>query len=51
MDANLNEGILSNHYEDICALDNAPFTYNPDQLDLNQDGIGDLQAITLAIQK
>ncbi len=51
LDANLNEGILSNHYEDICALDNAPFTYNPDQLDLNQDGIGDLQAITLAIQK
>lgn len=42
--ANLNQEILAKHYQSICSLDNAPFTNNPDQLDLNQDGIGDIQS-------
>ncbi|MEI7918830.1 MAG: hypothetical protein WCH65_01065 [bacterium] len=28
----------------MCSLDNAPFDSNPDQLDLNQDGVGDSQS-------
>jgi len=47
--ANLNQWILAQHYKWICSLDNAPFTPNPDQLDLNQDGIGDAQKTTLTI--
>jgi len=42
-DANINQEILGKHYQSICSLDNAPFNANPDQLDLNQDGIGDIQ--------
>jgi len=44
--ANLNQEILAKHYQGICSLDNAPFNANPDQLDLNQDGIGDAQQNT-----
>ena len=40
---NLNQEILTKHYQSICSLDNAPFSNNPDQLDLNMDGIGDTQ--------
>lgn len=39
---NLNQGILGKHYQGVCSLDNASFKANPDQLDLNQDGIGDI---------
>ncbi len=38
---NLNQDILTKHFQSICSLDNAPFDTNIDQLDLNQDGIGD----------
>ncbi len=41
--ANINQEILTKHYQNVCSLDNAPFNYNPDQLDLNLDGIGDAQ--------
>lgn len=41
--ANLNQEVLMRHYQGVCSLDNAPFYINPDQLDLNQDGIGDVQ--------
>jgi hypothetical protein len=41
--ANLNQEIVWKHYQWVCSLDNAPFNSNPDQLDLNQDGIGDAQ--------
>jgi hypothetical protein len=41
--ANLNQDILTKHYQGVCSLDNAPFSNNQDQLDLNQDGIGDTQ--------
>jgi hypothetical protein len=44
--ANLNQEILAKHYQGICSLDNAPFNNNADQLDLNQDGIGDAQIAT-----
>lgn len=44
--ANLNQEILWKHYQGVCSLDNAPFNANPDQLDLNQDGIGDVQDTT-----
>ncbi len=44
--ANLNQEVLAQHYQWVCSLDNAPFSINPDQLDLNQDGIGDAQAET-----
>lgn len=44
--ANLNQEILTKHHQSICSLDNAPFNNNPDQLDLNQDGIGDIQDTT-----
>ena len=43
---NLNQGVLTKHYQWVCSIDNAPFNVNPDQLDLNQDGIGDAQDIT-----
>ena len=46
---NLSQDILAAHYQSICSLDNAPFNNNPDQLDLNQDGIGDVQDTTQAI--
>ena len=45
--ANLNQDILAKHYQGVCSLDNAPFNYNPDQFDLNQDGIGDAQKTIL----
>lgn len=41
--ANLSQDTLIKHYQWVCSLDNAPFNNNPDQLDLNQDGIGDAQ--------
>jgi PKD repeat protein len=44
--ANINQEVLAKHYQNICSLDNAPFNNNGDQLDLNQDGIGDEQEIT-----
>lgn len=47
--ANLNQGILTKHYQNICSLDNAPFNNNPNQLDLNQDGIGDIQDTILIV--
>ena len=47
--ANLNQDILTKHYQWVCSLDNAPFSNNPDQLDLNQDGIGDKQDTTFSI--
>lgn len=40
---NLNQETMTKHYQGVCSLDNAPFYINPDQLDLNQDGIGDIQ--------
>jgi len=40
---NLNQEIITKHYQGVCSLDNAPLYSNPDQLDLNQDGIGDVQ--------
>jgi len=43
---NLNQEILTEHYQGVCSIDNAPFNSNPDQLDLNQDGIGDVQDTT-----
>lgn len=47
--ANINQNILADHYQWVCSLDNAPFTNNTDQLDLNQDGIGDIQDTTLIL--
>ncbi len=47
--ANLDQDILAKQYQGVCSLDNAPFTNNPDQLDLNQDGIGDNQGQSLPI--
>lgn len=47
--ANLNQEILTKQYQNICSLDNAPFKNNPDQLDLNQDGMGDIQDTTLVV--
>lgn len=44
--SNLNQDILKKHYKGVCSLDNAPFIPNNDQLDLNQDGIGDVQSTT-----
>ena len=44
--ANLNQEILTAHYQSVCSLDNAPFNNNPDQLDLDQNGIGDIQDTT-----
>jgi len=44
--ANLNQAIVTKQYQRVCSLDNAPFNNNPDQLDLNQDGIGDIQDTT-----
>jgi len=38
---NVNMDLLNEHFKSICSLDNAPFTANQDQLDLNGDGIGD----------
>jgi len=46
---NLNQELLTKHYQSICSLDNAPFDNNPDQLDLNQDGIGDNQETSFTI--
>jgi len=43
---NVNLDILQKHYQNVCSLDNAPFNANPDQLDLNMDGIGDIQKET-----
>jgi len=43
---NLNQETMTKHYQWVCSLDNAPFNRNPDQLDLNQDGIGDEQGDT-----
>ncbi len=42
---NLDQEILAKHYQGVCSLDNAPFNINSDQLDLNQDGIGDAQIL------
>ena len=39
--ANVNLDLLDEHFHAICSIDNAPFTANQDQLDLNGDGIGD----------
>ena len=41
INGNLNQRILGEHYQGMCSLDNSPFKNNSDQLDLNQDGIGD----------
>ncbi len=38
---NMDTSLLQNQYATICSLDNAPLTVNANQLDLNQDGIGD----------
>lgn len=38
---NVNLELLDEHFHAICSIDNAPFTANQDQLDLNGDGIGD----------
>lgn len=43
---NINQEIAKKHYQGVCSLDNAPFGHNPDQLDLNLDGIGDVQTQT-----
>jgi len=43
---NLNQDMLAKQYQWVCSLDNAPFNNNPDQLDLNLDGIGDSQTTT-----
>ncbi len=40
---NINQETITKHYQGVCSLDNAPFYINPDQLDLNEDGIGDVQ--------
>lgn len=47
--ANLNQEILTKHYQSVCSLDNAPFNSNADQLDLDLDGIGDVQNTTRAL--
>lgn len=39
---NVNAELLDEHFHAICSIDNAPFTANQDQLDLNGDGIGDV---------
>jgi hypothetical protein len=39
--ANVNLDLLNEHFKSICMLDNAPFSANQDQIDLNGDGIGD----------
>lgn len=39
--SNVNLELLQEHFHSICMLDNAPFTANQDQIDLNGDGIGD----------
>ena len=39
---NINQETLIQHYKNVCSLDNAPFKDNNNQLDLNQDGIGDI---------
>jgi len=44
---NVNKQILNKHYQWICSLDNAPFHYNSDQLDVNLDNIGDAQQIEI----
>ncbi len=46
---NLNQAVLIKHFQSICSLDNAPFNSNADQLDLNQDGIGDVYQETIWI--
>ncbi|MCX6823084.1 MAG: thrombospondin type 3 repeat-containing protein [candidate division SR1 bacterium] len=38
---NINLDLLNEHFKSVCTLDNAPFSANQDQLDLNGDGIGD----------
>jgi hypothetical protein len=35
-------GVLQEHFSKTCSLDNCPSTSNPDQSDLNVDGIGDV---------
>ncbi|MCX6825326.1 MAG: PKD domain-containing protein [candidate division SR1 bacterium] len=47
--ANINQATLAKHYQNVCSLDNAPFKNNGDQLDLNQDGIGDIQDTLLVV--
>lgn len=40
---NVNLDLLKQQYQGVCSLDNASFTPNTNQFDLNQDGIGDAQ--------
>jgi len=37
----INTDLLKTHFKWICSLDNAPFSANPNQLDLNKNQIGD----------
>lgn len=37
----INTDLLKIHFKAICSLDNAPYTYNNDQLDQNRNWIGD----------
>ena len=37
----INTELLKDHFNNICSLDNAPYTPNTQQLDLNNNGIGD----------
>ena len=39
---NINHDLLREHIQWICTLDNCPFTQNPNQEDLNRNGIGDI---------
>lgn len=41
---NTNNDVLSKHFKHICSLDNAPFTSNKEQLDLDGDGMGDVDS-------
>jgi hypothetical protein len=48
---NVDLDLLDEQFHSICMLDNAPFTINQDQLDLNGDGIGDADTRFTGTQK
>ncbi len=39
---NINKGVLNDHIEWVCSIDNCPFVSNTDQIDLNNDGLWDV---------
>ncbi|MEI6426060.1 MAG: PKD domain-containing protein [Candidatus Absconditabacteria bacterium] len=40
-DGSINYDILNKHFQGVCSLDNNPFQANPDQIDTNNNNIGD----------